>query len=180
MPIAIDDLDAAFLDKVNSVIDACAHDGITMVPYAGLRTPFSQAKLWRQSRSTAQVNDRIASLKADGAEFLAHCIASVGPQHGGHVTNAIPGYSWHQWGEAVDCYWLREGKAEWDIDLDGPDNGYRVYAEIATQAGLVAGGYWQSLKDWPHLQLRKASHPAAAGLSVTEIDAAMEHRFGAA
>ncbi|GAK49224.1 hypothetical protein U14_00443 [Candidatus Moduliflexus flocculans] len=38
---------------------------------------------------------------------------SVGPQYGDPVTNALPGCSWHQWNEAVDLFWVIDGKAEW-------------------------------------------------------------------
>lgn len=84
-----------------------------MRPNAGLRDPFEQAKLWRQSRSIEEILAAIDELRSVGAPFLAHCLESVGPQHGDPVTNAPPGYSWHQWGEAVDCFWLLGGKAEW-------------------------------------------------------------------
>jgi peptidoglycan L-alanyl-D-glutamate endopeptidase CwlK len=178
MPISIDDLDTEFRAKLEIVLNECAGTGVDMMPYAAIRSPFDQGRLWRQSRSKAEVEEKIASLTARGAPFLAHCIEAVGPQFGGHVTDAVPGLSWHQWGEAVDCYWLHDGKAEWSIEVGGESNGYRVYAECATKAGLVAGGYWQSIKDWPHLQKRKASNPGSTGLSLVEIDEEMSGRFG--
>lgn len=178
MPISLDGLDPEFREKLERTIADCRADGVEIVPYFGLRTPFEQGKLWRQSRSQQQVAARIADLRAKGAEFLAHCIDSVGPQHGPQVTNAIPGYSWHQWTEACDCYWLRDGDAEWDVDVLGAANGYRVYAAKATAQGLTAGGYWQSLKDWPHVQKRKAGSPADEGLSLAQIDAKMREMFG--
>jgi hypothetical protein len=149
-----------------------------MVPYFAMRSPFDQAKLWRQSRSAAEVDARIQSLKDQNAPFLAHCLESVGPQHGPPVTNAIPGYSWHQWGEACDCYWLRNGAADWSTDELGAANGYRIYADKGAGQGLTPGGYWQSLKDWPHLQKRKANSPQDAGLTILQVDAAMAARFG--
>jgi hypothetical protein len=178
MPISLDGLDPEFRATLEQVLRDCDAKGVKMVPYFGIRTPVQQGALWRQSRSGAQVASRIADLRAQGADFLAEAIASAGPQHGPHVTNAIPGYSWHQWGEAMDCYWLRNGDAEWSPDLGGANNGYRIYADCAARRGLTAGGYWSSIKDWPHVQKRRADSPAEAGLSVREIDAEMRNRFG--
>jgi hypothetical protein len=55
-------------------------------------------------------------------------------------------------------------------------NGYRLYAELARDAGLTAGGYWQRLKDWPHVQQRPDE--VENHYSLPEIDAAMQQRFG--
>jgi peptidoglycan LD-endopeptidase CwlK len=178
MPDFLAGLDPDFRTLLDNTLANCAGHNLTMVPYFGIRTPFQQGALWRQSRSAAQVVAKVTDLKSKGAHFLAHCIESVGSQHGPPVTNAIPGYSWHQWGEAMDCYWLYNGKAEWSNDLLGNKNGYRIYADQATKAGLSAGGYWQSLKDWPHVQKRKAGNPSDSGFSLVQIDAKMSNLFG--
>ncbi len=78
----------------------------------------------------------------------------------------------------MDCYWLHNDKAIWDTELLGEKNGYRVYADIASQMGLTAGGYWMSLKDWPHVQKRKAGSPSAIGLSLSQINKQMEAMYG--
>ena len=121
---------------------------------------------------------KIVAFEAEESGFLAHCLRSVGPQHGEHVTDAPPGFSWHQWGEALDCFWLLNGKAEWSTKkLVGGLNGYHVYAEAAVSLGLTAGGFWKTIKDWPHVQLRSDRNPTTT-LSIREIDAAMAARFG--
>ena len=107
-----------------------------------------------------------------------HCLESVGPQNGAHVTNAPPGYSWHQWGEAMDCFWLVNGNAEWSTrkKING-NNGYRVYADIAVSLDLNAGGFWRSFKDWPHIQLRQHSSPKSV-FSITQVNEQMKRQFG--
>ena len=67
------------------MVARCAARGFTMRPSAGLRNPFEQARLWRQSRAREEIEDKIQKFKAAGAMFLAHCIESVGPQHGDPV-----------------------------------------------------------------------------------------------
>lgn len=167
-----------FSKSVETLLGKCRARGVEMRPYFTVRSPFEQAKLWRQSRATEEIVAKLAELKKAGAHFLLHCLDSVGPQAGRHVTNAPPGYSWHQWGEAVDCFWAVAGRAEWSTQkkIKGR-NGYRVYADEAKKLHLAAGGLWSSLKDWPHVQLRAASSPGEL-MTVVEIDAAMRERFG--
>ena len=167
-----------FRTKLEGLIVNCRQHGVEVRPYMALRTPFEQAKLWRQSRAHEEIQSAIASLRAGGAGFLAHCLESVGPQNGAHVTNALPGLSWHQWGEAVDCMWVVDGQAEWSTTRTVSGiNGYHLYAEQAQKVGLSAGGLWVSFKDWPHVQLRVAGSPDKV-MALTDIDAAMKVRFG--
>jgi peptidoglycan LD-endopeptidase CwlK len=166
-----------FGQKLNYLLSACAEQQVIMRPYFRIRSPLDQARLWRQSRTREEINQKIAWLHDQGAPFLAGCIEQVGPQNGPHVTNAIPGLSWHQWGEAADCFWVVDGKAEWSTQRQvGGRNGYRVYADQAAALGLDPGGRWQSLKDWPHVQLRPLGSPAQLH-SLAEIDRAMAERF---
>ncbi len=178
MAANLDLLNPELKAKVVTLIARCASRGFEMRPNNGLRDPFAQAKLWRQSRSIEEITEKINEFNVQGAHFLAQCLRSVGPQHGGHVTDAPPGFSWHQWGEALDCFWLLDGKAEWSTTkLVGGQNAYRVYAGEAVSLGLTAGGHWKTLKDWPHVQLPADASPLAS-LTVLEIDAAMEAGFG--
>jgi peptidoglycan L-alanyl-D-glutamate endopeptidase CwlK len=167
-----------FRGSVESLIANCERRGIEMRPNAGVRTPFDQARLWRQSRTTEEIMDKIDDFRTAGADFLAFCLESVGPQHGDPVTNAPPGFSWHQWGEALDCFWVVDGRAEWStVKKVNGLNGYHVYAEEAEELELTAGGHWTTFKDWPHVQMRAASSPGKI-MSVNQIDEAMRARFG--
>lgn len=167
-----------FKDKVKTLLQNCKNRGIDMRPNEGLRDPFVQAKYWRQSRTSEVIQAQIKELKARKADFLAHCIEHVGPQHGDPVTNSIPGYSWHQWGEALDCIWVVNGKANWSLKakVNGL-NGFAVYAAEAKKLGLDAGLLWSSFKDAPHVQLRPDADPSVL-FDITEIDATMKNRFG--
>jgi hypothetical protein len=172
------DLVADFKDRVVELLGACEAGGYPMRQFYTLRSPFEQAKLWRQSRAIEEVNAKITELSAGGADFLGYCLESVGPQSGRPATNALPGFSWHQWGEALDCYWLVAGGAEWSTDkkIDGV-NGYANYAAKAKNMGLTAGGLWPSFKDWVHVQMRQESSPAGI-YTLKEINEQMLQRFG--
>lgn len=174
----LNDLTPEFRLKVEELLEKCDQSGYTMQQYYTLRSPFEQGVLWRQSRSSYEVQEKITELRNKGADFLAHCIESVGPQNGRHVTHAIPGLSWHQWGEAVDCYWLLNRNAEWSTrkKVNGT-NGYVNYAIKAKSLGLTAGGFWSRLKDWGHVQMRKESAPWRR-FTLEEINQKMENSFG--
>lgn len=173
----LDTLTVDFKEKVIELLDNCKRRGVIMRPYFTLRDPYTQAKLWRQSRTTSEINKKIKELRNQNANFLADCIENVGKQYGMHVTNAIPGLSWHQWGEAVDAVWLVNGKAVWSTSktINGL-NGYMVYADEAKKLGLDAGFYWSKFKDSPHVQFRKAANPLVS-MSIVEIDLEMKTRF---
>ncbi len=177
MPADINQLVPEFIPKVQQLLQNCRQKNVIMRPYFTIRDPFTQAQFWRQSRSTEEIQQKISDLQNAGANFLAHCIDSVGPQSGDPVTNAIPGLSWHQWGEAVDCFWLVDGATEWSTTrlVDG-FNGYKVYAEEATNLAMTAGGLWRTLKDWPHVQLRPAASPLGV-FTLQQIDSAMKEKF---
>ena len=180
MPVDLTQLVPAFQAKANQLLQQCSADGIIMSPTEGMRTPFVQAKYWRQSRTAAVIAAEITNLQGQGCPFLAYCIDSVGPQNGDPITNAIPGLSWHQWGEALDCVWMVDGAEEWSTTrLVNGKNGYQEYVRLATGLGLTAGVLWTSLKDWPHVQLRANASPLGA-YTMQGIDGGMKGMFGGA
>jgi len=174
----IEDLVPELRPMARTLIENCRARGIEMRIYETLRTPLEQGKIWRQSRTREQVQAKILELRNAGADFLAFCIENVGPQSGRHVTDAPPGLSWHQWGEAFDSFWVVNGAAEWSTSrkINGL-NGYHVYAEEAERLGLTAGGLWPRFKDWPHAQLKSERGPQKL-FSIAQIDQTMRRRFG--
>lgn len=164
-----------FLEKFDALVLDCAEAGVIMKPVIGIRDPVTQGKLWRQSRLSSEVKHKIAELRADGCTFLAACIDKAGPCDGPHVTNAIPGLSWHQWKAAMDSVWLREGKICDNATIDGAKNGYRIFAAKAEAHGLTSLGP-TSLGDWEHVQLQKESGPHKIH-SMSVIDRMMRMMF---
>ena len=188
MSISLDGLVPTFKSQVDVLIAACAARGVEMRPYYGRRSPWEQARIWRSTRATGEITDRIERLKSNSAPFLGKVILEVGPQSAppgarGHLTNAAPGNSWHQWGEAVDCFWCYNDVAQWSTVATQPllgnaqGNGYLVYADEATKLGLLSGGAawgW----DYPHVQLRLENSPRSMHFTWSKIDTIMRQRFG--
>lgn len=169
------DLPEPFRDKVVQLLKQCRDAGIEMQPYATLRGPGDQAKLWCQSRSENAVRMQATAMEKVGAPWLASLLKPEYCKGMARVTNALPGLSWHQWGEAVDCVVLDAKKtAIWNTE----HRGWKIYIESAASLSLNAGGFWKSLPDWPHVQLRRENSPLQAGFSWPQIDAEMKLRFG--
>jgi hypothetical protein len=162
-----------FRDKVALVRAECSGAGFELRPFFTLRDPWTQARLWRQSRSTEQIKAAHARLVAKGAPWIAEVLMTAGPASGKWATNALPGQSWHQFGEALDCFVVGPtGAAIWDAAHPG----YKVYAERAQARGLTAGYFWKGASDSVHIQLRPESSPLHT-LSWQHIDAAMKEKF---
>jgi len=66
------------------------------------------------------------------------------------VTNAKPGYSWHNLGLAVDVVPMdAEDKPDWNVQH--PD--WQTIHSAARALGLTCGADFRTFPDWPHLQL---------------------------
>ncbi len=179
MSLCLDTLNPDFRRRLEALLNALHDRHIDLRVSTALRTPQEQARLWRQSRSAAEIVAAIAHLKSGGAHFMADTLAAAGRCSGPPVTKSLPGLSWHQWGEAADCFWLVDGAAEWSTSkVVNGDNGYHALAREAARFGLTAGGNWPQFKDWPHVQLRAAASPLAAGMSLLDVDKEMRKRFG--
>ena len=154
-------LDPIYAPLVQELIQNCKSASYDLVPYYGYRSLEDQAKLWRRSRSTDAVNAEIESLRCQGCDYLASVINNVGPQASGPwATNAIPGLGWHNWGQAVDFYWLMENDT---INWDGNSVGYKVLGQQANLLGLKWGGEF-SKPDEGHVQMNKQEIPTLYSL----------------
>lgn len=125
---------------------------VVRITYA-LRTPIDQAKLWRQGRSKTLINARIGDLEAQDCDYLAQCLKDAGPQNGPIVTNALPGLSWHQYGQAADVLaYDTSGR----LITSGDDDAYKKLEEAARLEGLTTGRGWG---DAGHIQASQLSKP---------------------
>ena len=72
---------------------------------------------------------------------------------GSNVTNARAFQSWHQYGLAGDCAFLRDGKLVISEKDPWAMRGYQVYGQVAESLGLTWGGRWKMM-DFGHTELR--------------------------
>lgn len=160
------DLVPAFQPLASQLITNCSACGVEMRPCFTLRTPQEQAVLWRSSRTKEQIDTALVQMQAAGAHWLASVLESVGPQAAKQEsTRALPGLSWHQWGEAIDCFVVENGTAVWS------GGGYYVYSNEAHKLGLTTLSF-----ERVHAQMRKQGSPLDLW-SWAEIDAKMKDKF---
>lgn len=93
-------------------------EGLNFKITSGTRTFAEQAKLYAQGRT------------------------SSGPR----VTNARPGYSWHNYGVAYDITLFSGKNPVWESPK------YLRAGEIGEELGLEWGHRWKSFRDTPHFQ----------------------------
>jgi peptidoglycan L-alanyl-D-glutamate endopeptidase CwlK len=72
---------------------------------------------------------------------------------GSSVTNAAAFQSWHQYGLAADCAFIRNGKVVITEKDPWAMRGYQLYGEVAESMGLTWGGRWKMM-DFGHTELR--------------------------
>jgi peptidoglycan L-alanyl-D-glutamate endopeptidase CwlK len=76
-------------------------------------------------------------------------LAAMGPG----VTNARAYQSWHQYGLAADCAFVRDGKLVISEKDPWAMRGYQLYGQVAESLGLTWGGRWKMM-DFGHTELR--------------------------
>ena len=170
----LDDLVPELKLKVTALIDnlAIAVPKFVFVPYFTLRTPMEQAVLWKQfwQPHTAA---KVTALQRFGAPWLAEILNSAPYTPGPWVTNALPGESWHEFGEACDLYLQsQDGTPNWDAN----NPGYIAMTKAAVALGLTSGRYWKR-PDPDHVQLPAVPSPTSM-YSWSRIDAILKERFG--
>ncbi|MRW89100.1 M15 family peptidase [Duganella sp. FT80W] len=78
-----------------------------------------------------------------------NALAAAGPS----VTNARAFQSYHQFGLAADCAFLRDGKLVISEKDPWVMRGYQLYGAAAEAAGMTWGGRW-TMMDFGHTELR--------------------------
>jgi hypothetical protein len=161
-----------FRERLLLLEDLLDQEGVDVLFYCGFRSCADQAKLWRSTRSAAKIRAKIKSLNANGFDFLAKVIHDVGPQHGRigkHVTRAIPGMSYHNYGMATDGVVMVLGKPDWEM-THWPL--WQKYGSMAERVGLAWAGNWTGFKEYVHVQYGK--HPTMLYDSPENIKALLE------
>lgn len=126
------------------LIERCYARGVPIVITQGLRTIAEQDALYAQGRT----------------------------KPGSIVTNAKGGYSYHNFGLAVDFALLlpNGSSVSWDMNRDYNENNIKDWIEVVEEAkklGFDWGGDWTSFKDYPHFQM-------VFGLTLTQLRAGIK------
>lgn len=78
-------------------------------------------------------------------------LAALGPR----TTRAGAFESWHQYGLAADCAFLRDGRIVISEQDAWAASGYAKFGDVARSVGFTWGGGWRSIKDLGHVELHR-------------------------
>lgn len=129
----LEDLHPYVAYLAQELIDQAHAAGIDLLVTSTFRDNESQAQLYAQGRT------------------------APGPV----VTNARPGYSFHQHHCAFDVVPLKNGKPLWSTS--GPDGQvWATLGQLGVNLGLEWAGNWKTFREYPHFQY-------TAGLTITDF-----------
>jgi peptidoglycan L-alanyl-D-glutamate endopeptidase CwlK len=114
-----------------------------------LHTDFSQRLLLAFKIMKEQHGYDMALLEGYRSPARQDMLAS----QGSHVSNARAFQSYHQYGLAADCAFLKDGKLVISEKDPWTMQGYRLYGQVAESLGLTWGGRW-TMMDFGHTELR--------------------------
>ena len=155
-------------------LDAAKSQGIFIEVITTLITPMEQAALWKQGRTRIDAELKMLALRHAQAPYLAECLQKAVPQETNIVTDFLPGYSWHQWGEAAQVVWIDGSRINW---FAGVGSGYRKFAKILNEFSIHCGGEIEdSPVAWRTVTLR-GSPNAGESYRLPQIDEEMQKRF---
>jgi peptidoglycan LD-endopeptidase CwlK len=114
-----------------------------------LHTDFAQRLLLVFKIMKEKYGYDMAILEGYRSPERQNMLASMGE----HVTNASAFQSYHQYGLAADCAFLRNGKLIITEQDPWAMRGYQLYGEVASSLGMQWGGRWKMM-DLGHTELR--------------------------
>jgi len=143
----MDSISETRLQQVNPVLSEKIHtlatmlelEGIIFRVTQGLRTWAEQAALYAQGRTTP----------------------------GNIVTNAPPGYSYHQFGLAVDVVPMDQDPPQPDWNIQHPV--WKRIIAVGESLGLVSGSCFSTIKDWPHFQYTDGVFPESPNDELRQV-----------
>ena len=156
----IEDLNWSIRQRCYNLIELGKDQDMDIMVYCTKRSFEEQAILYRQSRTLLEIKKKARELSDTyGRSDLSKILLGVGPQHGRHVTNAGPGQSMHNYGEAFDAVPMIGGKPLWSdtegggVVEDAHDEAiWQKFGKIVRYVGLKWAGDWTGWKEYPHCQ----------------------------
>lgn len=120
--------------KIRATADILAAQGVTIKVTQGLRSWTDQLALWLKGRDQANPGPPPAHGNIVNAVQV--------------VTNAPPGYSYHNFGLAVDVAPFADNTPDWNINHPA----WKAIVAAGESVGLQSGSSFRTFPDWPHFQ----------------------------
>jgi peptidoglycan LD-endopeptidase CwlK len=122
-------------DRVRQAADSLLKQGVTIRVTQALRSWAMQQELWQQGRD---INGKVI----DKSKV---------------ITDAPPGYSWHEFGLAVDVApFDQDGKPMWNYVIPPGKAQWEAIESLAPEFHLFSGACFHTITDRPHWQAIEA------------------------
>ncbi len=144
-------VDEGFQRRLDTVRAYAEVGGVKVDIFTGVRSIQDQAVLWKQSRTQEQINKLHRIYLERNMPFCAKVLEEAPLRRGRWATNKAPGFSWHQFGEAIDFVIIFRQNAIWNKS----NPSYQLMAELVKKEGLTSGFFWDK-PDIYHVQLRNS------------------------
>jgi peptidoglycan L-alanyl-D-glutamate endopeptidase CwlK len=158
----LNDLIPSFRTQIDKLIINCAKKKIKIVPYSTVRGPLIQARNYCVGRTNLQLNAILEHYKQLGCKNMEKVLTLAVNELPKRrksaekiVTRALPGQSWHMWGEAVDFYIEdpKTKKPNWTTPK------YSILQKEAEALKLTSGGSFKTLVEPVHVQFSSLPAP---------------------
>lgn len=152
-------------NKVNSSIDSLAqetkealqvliqkikNENLPIVLFEALRTPERQRFLYTKGRTTPVVREK-GIYEFPGLPTEPQVTSTLNSNHfTGHAADFVL--------DVQHSYWKSIGynpKGAWDVS-NKTEAIWQRFGQLAKESGFNWGGYWQSFKDYPHIELMES------------------------
>lgn len=118
--------------------------GVALRITQGLRSWTAQAGIWAKGRTAPGIPCSHNGIALRIGECRAH-------PFGLPVTKAPPGYTWHNFGLALDAVPDDPTLPGWQPDWDETHPAWGEFLRVAKSIGLAEGAEWRTFPDAPHL-----------------------------
>jgi len=143
----IEDLVPEFQPMVKQFLAECEAKGVKVFITRGLSSFAEQKSLHAQGR--------LDITEVNALRQLAGMGGITSPENN-IVTNAKAGFSWHNFGRAIDCAFHYDKNNDGKVQPGevGYDGDWTKVGQIGETLGLEWGGRFETRFDGPHFQLR--------------------------
>ena len=149
-------LDEGFKRKIELLREKCAEAGIGIRFKRGFVNVFEHAELWRSCHNSSEIDVAIAELQRKGCQFLAATMMHSHAMHLNQNLKRCPGFSWHNFGKAIDVEIVDRTGKKLHHDLREPL--FCMFMDIAEDCDLHMNHDACDF-DGFHLQSEKESSP---------------------
>lgn len=151
-----------FSVRVSALLGALAAEGFELEVVQGLRSWNEQQAIYDKGRTAPGEPCTHNGVKRAVGSCSMH-------PFGATVTPCLPGYSWHNYGLAVDCAPDNPAIPGYQADWNEANPGWKRFADLAKSQGFTVGAQFRTRPDLPHIELTGRFPAGLVGTAGDEV-----------